>query len=148
MVKWPGHEADHSPPSSTAVEECVELYIHSLNTRSWRVAYLSTGTTLHLPLPHHSELSYLYFHFMLKYTFKYCTVSNLFSSQCCQWIWCWSDLSVMEYPHVMFNGSGCKQLWRLSFQSVFFIPLVELLHVAIFPPFVRWPCLWLEEVFQ
>jgi hypothetical protein len=26
-VKWPGHEADHSPPSS----ECMELYLHSSN---------------------------------------------------------------------------------------------------------------------
>jgi hypothetical protein len=27
----------------------VELYLHSLNTSSWRSAYLSTGTTLPLP---------------------------------------------------------------------------------------------------
>jgi hypothetical protein len=46
-VKWPGHEADHSPPSS-AVEECVELYLHSPNKPSWHGAQLkgSTGTTL------------------------------------------------------------------------------------------------------
>jgi len=25
----PGREADHSPPCSAEVEECVELYIHS-----------------------------------------------------------------------------------------------------------------------
>jgi hypothetical protein len=24
-VKWPGREADHSPPSSAEVKECVEL---------------------------------------------------------------------------------------------------------------------------
>jgi hypothetical protein len=24
-VKWPGHEADHSPPSRAEVKECVEL---------------------------------------------------------------------------------------------------------------------------
>jgi hypothetical protein len=28
-VKQPGREADHSPPSSTEVKECVELYLHS-----------------------------------------------------------------------------------------------------------------------
>jgi hypothetical protein len=27
-VKRPGHEADHSPPSSAEVKECVELYLH------------------------------------------------------------------------------------------------------------------------
>jgi hypothetical protein len=29
VVKWPGHEADHSPTSSAKVKECVELYLHS-----------------------------------------------------------------------------------------------------------------------
>jgi hypothetical protein len=33
-VKRPGREADHSPPSSAEVKECVELYLHSLNTPS------------------------------------------------------------------------------------------------------------------
>jgi hypothetical protein len=28
-VKRPRREADHSPPSSAEVEECVELYLHS-----------------------------------------------------------------------------------------------------------------------
>jgi hypothetical protein len=28
-VKRSGHEADHSPPSSVEVKECVELYLHS-----------------------------------------------------------------------------------------------------------------------
>jgi hypothetical protein len=37
-VKLPGREADNSPPSSVEVKECVELYIHSLNTPSWRGA--------------------------------------------------------------------------------------------------------------
>jgi hypothetical protein len=34
-----GHEADHSP-SSVDVKECVELYLHSPNTPSWRGAQL------------------------------------------------------------------------------------------------------------
>jgi hypothetical protein len=28
-VKRPGREADHLPPSSAEVKECVELYLHS-----------------------------------------------------------------------------------------------------------------------
>jgi hypothetical protein len=28
-VKQPGREADHLPPSSAEVKECVELYLHS-----------------------------------------------------------------------------------------------------------------------
>jgi hypothetical protein len=47
-VKWPEFETDHLPPPSAEVKECVELYLHSLNTSSWRGAYLSTGTVLPL----------------------------------------------------------------------------------------------------
>jgi hypothetical protein len=39
-VKRLGREADHSPPSSAEVKECVELYFHSSNTPSWRDAQL------------------------------------------------------------------------------------------------------------
>jgi hypothetical protein len=41
-VKRSGREADHSPPSSAEVKECVELYLHSPNMSSW------TGTNLPL----------------------------------------------------------------------------------------------------
>jgi len=44
-VKRPGREADNSPPYSTEVKECVELYFHSPNTSSWRGAWQGTGTT-------------------------------------------------------------------------------------------------------
>jgi hypothetical protein len=37
-VKRPGREADHSHPSSAEVKECVELYLHSPSTPSWRAA--------------------------------------------------------------------------------------------------------------
>jgi hypothetical protein len=37
-VKWPGHEGDHSPPSSAKVKECTELYFCSPNTSSWHCA--------------------------------------------------------------------------------------------------------------
>jgi hypothetical protein len=40
VVKWPGHEADHSLPPNAEVKECVELYLHSPNTPSWRGAQL------------------------------------------------------------------------------------------------------------
>jgi hypothetical protein len=33
-IKQSGHEADHSPPSSAEVKECVELYLNSPNTPS------------------------------------------------------------------------------------------------------------------
>jgi hypothetical protein len=39
-VKRQGSEADHSPPSSAEVKECVELYLHSPNTLPWRGAQL------------------------------------------------------------------------------------------------------------
>jgi hypothetical protein len=39
-LKRPGHEADHSPPSSAEVKEWVELYLQSPNTPSWRGAQL------------------------------------------------------------------------------------------------------------
>jgi hypothetical protein len=29
-VKWPGGEADHSPPPSAEVKKCVKLYLHTL----------------------------------------------------------------------------------------------------------------------
>jgi hypothetical protein len=45
-VKRPGREADHSPPSSAEVKECVELYLHSPNTPSWRGAQLKHRDTL------------------------------------------------------------------------------------------------------
>jgi hypothetical protein len=35
-VKRPGREANRSPPTRTEVKECVELYLHSPNTSSWR----------------------------------------------------------------------------------------------------------------
>jgi hypothetical protein len=37
-VKRPGREADHSPPSSAKVKECMELYFHSPDTSSWHDA--------------------------------------------------------------------------------------------------------------
>jgi hypothetical protein len=39
-VNRPGREADHSPPCSAEVKECVDLYLHSPSTLSWRVAQL------------------------------------------------------------------------------------------------------------
>jgi hypothetical protein len=43
-VKQPGREADHSPPSFAEVKECVELYLQSPNTPSWRGAQLKKHT--------------------------------------------------------------------------------------------------------
>jgi hypothetical protein len=54
-VKRPGRESDHSLPSSADVKECVELYLHSSDTSSWRGAQLKQklrdNFTFNLPLP-------------------------------------------------------------------------------------------------
>jgi hypothetical protein len=55
-VKWPGREADHSPPSSAEVKECVEIYLHSPNRPSGR------GTQL----KHRDNFTFILFH-----TFSY-----------------------------------------------------------------------------
>jgi len=39
-VKRPEREADNSSPSSVEVKECIDLYLHSSNTPSWRGAQL------------------------------------------------------------------------------------------------------------
>jgi hypothetical protein len=39
-IQRPGREADHSPPYSAEVKECVELYLHSPNTPPWCGAQL------------------------------------------------------------------------------------------------------------
>jgi hypothetical protein len=44
-VKRPGREADHSPPRNAEIKECVELYLHSPNTPSWRGAQLKHRDT-------------------------------------------------------------------------------------------------------
>jgi hypothetical protein len=53
-VKWPGREANYSPPSSANVKEWVELYIHFPNTPSWRGAQLKKKAQgqLYLTLPY------------------------------------------------------------------------------------------------
>jgi hypothetical protein len=45
-VKQPDHEADHSPPSSAKVRECMELYLHCPNTSSWCGAYVKHRNNL------------------------------------------------------------------------------------------------------
>jgi hypothetical protein len=44
-----GFEADHSPPSSAKAKNA-QSYISTPNMPSWCSAYLSTGTTLPVPL--------------------------------------------------------------------------------------------------
>jgi hypothetical protein len=58
-VEQLGREADHSPPSNAEVKDCVELYLHSPHTPSWRGAQFkqSTETTLPLLLSLLSDLS-------------------------------------------------------------------------------------------
>jgi hypothetical protein len=56
VVKQPGHESDHSPPSSSEVKECVVLYIHSPNMPLWHGAQLKKSTGTNLPLPYLIDL--------------------------------------------------------------------------------------------
>jgi len=46
-VKRPEREADHSRPFSAEVKECLELYLHSPNTPSWRGAQLKAQGQLY-----------------------------------------------------------------------------------------------------
>jgi hypothetical protein len=49
-VKQPGRKADHSPPSSAEVKECMELYFHLQYTLMiWCLVKKGTGTALPLP---------------------------------------------------------------------------------------------------
>jgi hypothetical protein len=58
--KAAGHEADHSPPSSAEVKECMELYLHSSNIPSWHGAQLKHRdnfiSTLAVPLCLHTVM--------------------------------------------------------------------------------------------
>jgi hypothetical protein len=49
-IKRPGREASHSSPSSAEVKECVELYLHSPNTFSWRGVQLKAQGQLYFYL--------------------------------------------------------------------------------------------------
>jgi hypothetical protein len=55
-VQRPGREADHSPPFSANVKEWEELYLHSLNKRSWRGAQLKHRDNFTLTLPWYKRL--------------------------------------------------------------------------------------------
>jgi hypothetical protein len=50
-VKRPGHETDHSHPSSAKVKELVVLCLHSNNTLSWRGAQLKHRDNFTFTLP-------------------------------------------------------------------------------------------------
>jgi hypothetical protein len=45
-VKRPEREADHSYPTSAKVKDCMDIYLHSPNTPSWRGDQLKHMTTL------------------------------------------------------------------------------------------------------
>jgi hypothetical protein len=56
-----GRETDHSPPSSAEVKEWVELYLHSLNTPSWRGAQLGGADGI-LPTVFPMHYSHSFYH--------------------------------------------------------------------------------------
>jgi hypothetical protein len=55
-VKWPGREADHSPPSNAEVKELVELYLHSTDTPPKRGAQLKHKDFSPFPVPNFVEI--------------------------------------------------------------------------------------------
>jgi hypothetical protein len=58
-VKRPGREADHSPPSSVEVKECVELYLHSPNLfMAWYLVKHRDFTFTVLHLRHFQNVSF------------------------------------------------------------------------------------------
>jgi hypothetical protein len=75
VVKRPGRDADHSLPSTAEVKECVELYLHSTNTPSWRGAQ-GTGTGT-LPI-NESEINDR--RKIPKHSFGYCVIPYLSTS--------------------------------------------------------------------
>jgi hypothetical protein len=50
-IKRPGREADHSPPSSAEIKECVELHLHSPYKPSWRGTQLKHRHNFTFTLP-------------------------------------------------------------------------------------------------
>jgi hypothetical protein len=62
-VKRLGREADHSPPSSAEVKDCVELYIHSPIRLHGVVLSQKNSTGTALPLP--------FLHLRFKYSSQY-----------------------------------------------------------------------------
>jgi hypothetical protein len=56
-VKRPGREADHSPPSSAEVKECMELYLHSPYVfMAWCLVKHTDNFTFTLPTNVHVEV--------------------------------------------------------------------------------------------
>jgi hypothetical protein len=78
-VKWPGREADHSPPSSVEVKECVELYLYSPSTPAWRGAQLKHMDRLYT--------CYLFICLFLYMSFKkfnsFCLFAEISCCICC-----------------------------------------------------------------
>jgi hypothetical protein len=76
-VKRPGYEADHSPPSSAEVKECVELHIHSPDTPSWSGAQLKKAQgqlylTFFLLFRYHNPIKFINLHRQIQ-----CSASGL-----------------------------------------------------------------------
>jgi hypothetical protein len=53
-VRLPGREAEHSPPPSVEVEECVALYLHPQYVFMAWCLVKNTGITLPVPFVHFS----------------------------------------------------------------------------------------------
>jgi hypothetical protein len=70
-VKRQWREADHSSSSTAEVKECMDIYLHSLNTPSWRGAHLKKAQgQLQLTFYNDSTDSVGYVRFLAKREFK------------------------------------------------------------------------------
>jgi hypothetical protein len=79
VVKRPGREADHSPPSSAEVKEWLEVHIHSPSTPSCCGAQLK-----------HRD----------NFTVSYCQIWRLNRSAAVNQQCCWHDVNQIDHPLV------------------------------------------------
>jgi hypothetical protein len=130
-VKRLGREADHSPPSSAEVKECVDLYFHSHSTPSWRGSQLkkSTGTTLPLALPYifATTLSSMllkqklvsYYSSSVKWLDDWMTAGHEYEGSVCHLgvrIGCWSP-GLTYYPMELFSENQSGRSLKLNYLS-------------------------------
>jgi hypothetical protein len=127
-IKWPVREADHSPPSSAEVKECVELYLHSPNTPSWRGAQLnkSTGTTLSQPYFSIFPCSRYFVLSMVKSQFECCfapmgckyhwsvSCSTMLYQLQCFITFLWFVMSLLPKSKNSWNYEGASKSFRIG----------------------------------
>jgi hypothetical protein len=103
-VKRPAHEADHSPPSSAEIEECVELYLHSQYAfMAWCLVKHRDNFTFYL---YHDVCSMVYLFGLL----FLCLVSRVTDSHVV--FFCGSLETLENYLKIRENPEGKRPLGR------------------------------------